>query len=275
MNVGGYRLVSVCLGAVAALLLVSVPPAQGQDRPSPTAPAVVVPQMNDCLMADPDDAWDVQASIVILDCSEVHNAQVFKTMPYPASGERPSVLMKKNMIHWLLACEQEHVLSWLGAPLDTTVPLRLDSTPRLPTDKQWEAGARWVVCTASHPKPSNYGAETTGTLPDLFASTPRIQWVNCPREAPVSGRFSFPVGCTTDSPWMFTGYGQVRGKVTKQYPSDLQAAANVMCARHSAAVAKTGPRVRAFGALFPKNHVAKRDPHVECFIPLSQWNGKL
>ena len=179
------------------------------------------------------------------------------------------------MFQWRMACEQKDVLGWLGAPSDTTLPLRLDVMPRVPTDKQWEAGARWVVCTASHPKPSNFGAETTGTLPDLFASTPRLQWVNCPREAPVSGRFSFPVGCTADSPWMYTGYGQVRGKVTKQYPSDLQASANAMCARQAAAVAKSGTRVRAVGALFPKGHVFKRDPYAECFIPLADWNGKL
>ena len=182
--------------------------------------------------------------------------------------------MKKNLIHWLLACEQEHVLSWLGAPSDTTLPLRVTLMPRLPSERQWEAGARWVVCTASHPKPSNYGAETTGTLPDLFASTPRIQWVNCPREAPVSGRFSFPVGCTADSPWMYTGSFTVAGKVTKKYPRDLQAKANEVCSKESAAVAKPGARVSAFGALFPRNHVAKRDPYAECFIPLADWNGK-
>lgn len=265
---------AVCLGGALASILLGAPTAQGQDPPAAPAVEVVVPQMNDCLMADLDDAWDPQASIVVLDCSEVHNAQVFKTMPYPPSGARPSEVMKSHMTHWLLACQQQHVLSWLGAPTDTSVPLRLTLMPRFPTDKQWEAGARWVVCTASHPKPSNYGAETTGTLPDLFASTPRIQWVNCPREAPVSGRFSFPVGCTPASMWMYTGYFTVSGKVTKHYPGDLQAKANRVCARESAAVSKSGVRVKAVGALFPKNHVAKREPYAECFIPLADWNGK-
>lgn len=275
MSLGGSRAVILALGAFAASLLTGAPAAEGQDPTGPASAEVVVPGMNDCLIADIDDAWDPLASVVIVDCAQVHNSQVFKVMPYPQPDVQPSALELRTMMDLRAACDQEQVLSWLGAPSSTSLPLRVTLMARLPTDKQWEAGARWAVCTASHPKPSNYGAETTGTLPDLFASTPRIDWVNCPREAPVSGRFSFPVGCTAESPWMYTGRFTVPGKVTKNYPRDLQAQANAMCAKASAAVAKSGARVKAVGALFPKNHVAKRDPYAECFIPLADWNGRL
>lgn len=236
---------------------------------------VVTPQMNDCLMADVDDAWATQASIVILDCAELHNAQVFKVLPYPDPDVRPSVIAQEYSIELLLACGQENVLDWLGAPTDTSIPLRVVRTPRLPTDRQWEAGARWAVCTASHPHPSSYGAQSRGTLPDLFASTPRIDWIECLDSRPRSGKLSLTVGCTAASKWVYTGYFKVKGKVTKKYPEDLQSTANATCAKASAAVSKSGSRVKAVGALFPRKYVLPRDPYAECFIPLAQWNGRL
>ena len=166
-------------------------------------------------------------------------------------------------------------MDWLGAPSGTTIPLRVVRTPRLPTDRQWDAGARWAVCTASHPHPSSYGAESRGTLPDLFASTPRIEWIECLDSRPRSGKFSFTLGCTSTSKWVYTGYFTVKGRVTKKYPQDLQSTANATCAKASARFAQAGPRVKAVAALFPRNYASTRDPYAECFIPLAQWNGRL
>lgn len=274
MRIGGLRLGVLAVGVLILTLGGALPVAQGHGTSGTDAAEVVVPQLDDCLLADIDDAWDVQASIQVLDCSEVHNAQVFKTLPYPQSGERPSDLLKGNTFEWMQACSQDQVLAWLGAPRETTIPLRLVLMFRLPTDRQWEAGARWVICTASHPHPSSYGADTRGTLPEKFASTPRIQWVQCVDGLPPHGKFSFPLGCTSSSRWLFTGNVKVEGKVTRRYPVDLQAKANAACATSSAAFAKAGPRVKAVGVLFPKRHVFKRDPYAECFIPLAEWNQR-
>ena len=251
--------------ALAATALVGTTVAQAE---------TVTPAVNDCLNVDPDMMWEADGALTIVECAESHDAQVFKTLAYPEDGAKPSVLKERIWDLFGGECNQGSMVGWLGAPKNTRLPLRVYTMPRIPTDEEWEAGARWVACTAARPTPSGDVAKLTTGLPELFGSTPLLEWVNCAKGTPKSGKWNEWAACSSKAKWLTVEGGQVQGKVTGAYPKDLQAKADAMCAKQAKPFLKKGAKTKPMAALGPKSEFPDGDPFAECFIALADWNGK-
>lgn len=234
----------------------------------------VTPAVSDCLNVDTEKTWEADAALTVVDCAESHNSQVFKTLAYPEGGAKPSVLKERIWDLFGGECNQGDMMGWLGAPRNTRLPLRVYTMPRIPTDVEWEAGARWVACTAARPAPSGDVANLTTGLPELFGSTPLQDWLNCAQGTPKSGKWTNWVPCTSKTKWLTIEGGQVKGKITGAYPKDLQAKGDAMCAKQAKPFLKKGAKTKPIAGLGPKSDFPDGDPFADCFIALADWNGK-
>lgn len=264
-HLGRVAAAAACLGLASALLVGGTTMAQAES---------VAPAVSDCLDVDSEKVWEADGALTIVECDEAHNAQVFKTLAYPEDGAKPSVLKERVWELFGGECNQGSMLGWLGAPKNTRLPLRVYTMPRIPTDEEWEAGARWVACTATRPSPSGDVAELTTGLPELFGSTPLREWVNCAKSTPKSGKWTEWAACTSKTKWLTIEGGQVKGKIAGAYPKDLQAKADAMCAKKAKPFLKKGSKTKPIAALGPKSEFPDGDPFAECFIALAEWNGK-
>ena len=233
------------------------------------------PQVNDCLKVDDGRFWEPDTLASIVECNTAHNAEVYAVVAYPDDAGAPSTIKDRIWDLFGGECNQGPALAWLGAPQSTQLPLRLYTMPRLPTDAEWEAGARWVACTASRPGSGTSGVATlTQTLPALYASTTVQDWVNCIKGAPASGKWLPWAPCTAKSKWLVVQGVQVKGKVTGNYPKDLQAKADALCAKQSKPFLKKGAKTKPVAGLGPKKDFPQGDPFADCFIAFADWNGK-
>jgi hypothetical protein len=233
------------------------------------------PQVNDCLTIEDGRFWEPDTLAAIVECDTPHNAEVYAVVAYPADAGAPSTIRDQIWDLFGGECNQGPALAWLGAPQSTQIPLRLYTIPRLPTDAEWEAGARWVACTASRPGSGPSGVATISqTLPELYASTTLQDWVNCIKGAPSSGKWLPWTACTSKSKWLVVQGVQVKGKVTGNYPKDLQAKANALCAKEAKPYLKKGAKTKPVAGLGPKKDFPQGDPFADCFIAFADWNGK-
>ena len=254
-----------CLALGASTLVAASGAAQAE---------TVAPEVNDCLEIANDSFWEVDAPVSVVDCAQPHNAEVYATVAYPEDAGAPSTLKDKAWDLFGGDCNQGPAIAWLGASTKTRIPLRLYTMPRLPTDEEWEAGARWVACAATRPDAKGDVATYTGTLPELFSSTPLLDWVNCYKGTPKSGKWTFWEPCTPKAKWLVIDGVQVKGKITANYPKDLQAKANAACAKQAKPYLKKGAKTAPIAGLGPKKDFPEGDPFADCFIALSEWNGK-
>jgi hypothetical protein len=259
--------VSASLALGAGLLLAATPVVNAADA---------APQVDDCIQVNDDILWEADAPVSIVECSEPHNAEVFAILAYPANAGAPSTLKDRIWDLFGGECNQGTALAWLGAPTSAALPLRLYTVPRIPTDEEWKAGARWVACTASRPSSTDGNvASLTQTLPELYASTSLQDWVNCLKGAPSSGRWLPWAPCTSKSKWLVVQGVQVKGKVTGNYPKDLQAKANGLCAKQAKKFLKKGAKTKPVAGLGPKKDFPQGDPFADCFIAFADWNGSV
>ena len=234
----------------------------------------VAPEVNDCLEVAEDSFWQYDTPISVVDCAEPHNAEVYATVAYPDDAGAPSTIADKVWELFGGDCTQGPAFAWLGASTKTRMPLRLYTMPRLPTDEEWEAGARWVVCAAARPASGSNVETLTGTMPELFKSLPLLDWVNCVKGTPKSGKWASWTPCTSKTKWLVIEGVQVKGKVTGSYPKDLQAKGDAMCAKVAKKYLKPGAKTAPIAGLGPKKDFPQGDPFADCFIALAEWNGK-
>ena len=254
-----------CLALGASTLVAASGAAQAE---------TVAPEVNDCLEIANDSFWEMDAAVSIVDCTEPHNAEVYATLAYPDDAGAPSTIVDKVWELFGGDCTQGPAFAWLGASTKTRMPLRLYTMPRLPTDEEWEAGARWVACAAARPGSGSNVETLTGTLPELFKSLPMLDWVNCIKGTPKSGKWIPWAPCTSKAKWLVIDGVQVKGKITANYPKDLQAKANAACAKQAKPYLKKGAKTAPIAGLGPKKDFPEGNPFADCFIALAEWNGK-
>ena len=231
------------------------------------------PAVDACLEVPRDRAFDAAAPFEVVDCAEPHNAQVFERAAYPDDLGAPSTISDRVYELFGKTCNYDNYLSWLGAA-KVSLPIRGYTIPRLPSDDEWEAGARWVACSAFIPDAKGNLTPLEGSLPALFASTPILDWLLCVAGTPKSGQWNQPVSCTGSAKWLFVAGGQVKGKIGKKYPKDLQAKADAMCAKYAKPFLKNGAKSKAVAGLGPKADFPDGNPFADCFIVKADWNGK-
>ena len=247
------------LGLTASALLAG--PSQAAETPV---------AVGDCL--DVEDSWSSTSPYTVVDCETEHNGEVYDIVPYPTRAGAPSTLSEEEISRISDECSFMAYDAWLGK--DISLPTRIWSWfVSLPSDDAWADGDREVLCRTMRPTPNYEALRYAGTIPDLIASTPIEQWLNCMPKAPKSGKPNPTRACDAKTPWLLLGGEPVKGKVTAKYPKDLQAAADKACASVGKRYGKKG--TKPIAALLPKSSVASGSVYTECFIPMKQWNGKV
>jgi hypothetical protein len=254
-------LASIALGA--GLLIGAGAPAQAAEAD---------PVKDDCLAVD-GDLWDSLAPFEVVECTERHNSEVIVMMKYPNNAGAPSTIANRVLEYFGNQCTYDVAMAWLGAG-KIKLPLRMNWWVRLPSDEQWEAGARWAACGSIRPGPKG-GPETyTGTLPAAFASTPLRDWVVCTPGTPKSGQWSDAVACTSKTKWLTINGIFIKGKPGKNYPKDFQAKADALCAKNAKPYLKKGSKTKPIAGLGPAKDFPPGEIFGNCFIALADWNGK-
>lgn len=230
------------------------------------------PAANDCLAVD-GELWDSMAPFEVVDCAEQHNAEVILIMDYPEDAGQPSSIADRVLEYFGEQCTFDAAMQWLGAG-KVKLPLRFNWWVRLPSDEQWEAGARWAVCSSIRPGPKGVPVSYTGVLPEIFASTPLADWVVCAPGTPKSGKWTQSVACTSKSKWMAINGIFIKGTPSKKYPKDVQAKANAMCAKNAKPFLKKGSKTKPIAGLGPAKDFPPGEIFGDCFIAYKEWNGK-
>ena len=250
---------AAALGLTAGALLVG-----------PTQAAETPVQVGDCL--DVEDSWSSTSTYAVVDCEAEHNAEIYDIVPYPTRADAPSTLSEEEISRISDECSFIAYDAWLGKEI--SLPTRIWSWfVSLPSDDAWADGDREVLCRTMRPTASYEALRYTGAIPDLIASTPIEQWLNCMPKAPKSGKPNPTRACDAKTPWLLLGGEPVKGTVTAKYPKDLQTAADKACVSAGKRYGKKG--TKPIAALLPKSSVASGSVYTECFIPMKQWNGKV
>ena len=261
-HLGRVAAAAACLALASTALVAGTTMAQAE-----TAPVA-----GDCINVE-GDPWDSTAPFAVVDCAEPHNSDVIKVLDYPADAGAPSTI--KDQVWGIFdgQCTRNDVLKWLGAE-KVKLPFLIGSWLRLPTDEEWTAGARWVVCGGQAMGKGGVLREYEGTLPELFASTPFIDWAMCAPGTPKSGTWNDTLPCAAKSKYLFIPGIMIKGKPGKNYPKDLQAKANGMCAKEARPFLKKGAKFNGLAGLGTASDMPPGEIYGDCFIPLASWNGK-
>lgn len=258
---GWAALVSLALGASLLVGLGGVASAADRD-----------PTVNDCLAVD-GELWDSMAPFAVVDCAEQHNSEVILMMDYPADAGEPSSIADRVLEYFGDQCTYDVAYEWLGAS-KVKLPIAFNWWVHLPSDAQWEAGARWAVCSSIRPGPKGVPMSYTGELPKIFASTPLKDWAVCAPGTPKSGKWTDAIPCTAKSKWLIINGIGFKGTPSKKYPKDVQAKANAMCAKNAKAFLKKGAKTKPLAGLGPAKDFPPGEIFGDCFIAYKEWNGK-
>lgn len=227
-------------------------------------------EVGDCLVVE--DAWSSTSPYKVVDCQALHNSEVYDIVPYPTRAGAPSTLSEEELSRIGDECSFIAFDSWLGK--DIALPTRIWSWfISAPSDEAWEAGNREVLCRTMRPTAKYEALRYTGTIPDLIASTPILEWLNCMTSRPKSGANNASLACSAKTTYLLLGGVPVKGKVTAKYPKDLQLAADKACASMIKKYAKKGST--GIAALLSKQSVGGGQVFTECFIQVKDWNGKV
>lgn len=236
--------------------------------------AAAAPAKGACLKYVPKVLEQPYGSGQEVDCAKPHNGEVFALATYPEDLGAPSTVGEDIWQYPL--CFNSELRKYVTGK-DTAMPLRVWFMPKLPTDAQWEAGARWVACTAYVPNDREEPATVSGSLPSNFAKAKdKLPYFYCAKtsKTPVSGTDVVDVACSAKSTWLLAAYASVSGEPGNPYPSaDLQAQADANCAKNAKPVMKKGSKVLAIMPL--KKYYVMGYTQADCFIAVSSWNGKV
>ena len=230
------------------------------------------PAANDCLAVD-GELWDSMAPFEVVDCAEQHNSEVILLMDYPDDAGQPSSIADRVLEYFGDQCTYDVAYRWLGAS-KVELPMGFNWWVRLPSDEQWDAGARWAVCSSIRPGADGAPRSYTGTLPSLFASTPLKDWVVCAVGTPKSGKWTEWLPCKSKSKWLVISGIFFKGTPSKKYPKDVQAKANAKCAKVAKPFLKKGSKVKPIAGLGPAKDFPPGEIFGDCFIAYKEWNGK-
>lgn len=239
---------------------------------TPSANAGFTPGVGDCLEIDPETFWSGAIVEGYPWCdSREHNAEIYYVAPYPKDFPPPSELGDRVRELWGL-CSQKAFYTWLGID-NSRMPLRIYKSIVIPTDVDWQ-NDEGVLCIAALFK-DGLPQMMTETIPAQFAATPLTDWLVCLNSAPKSGKPYRHQSCTSKAKWIMVNGVMVKGKITSQYPKDLQAKADKLCLARGKPLLKSGWKTAPVAALLPKEDIGSGPAFAECFIAYSEWTGKL
>ena len=266
MMIARRTIATVGAAALAASLLVVVHgSARAQDG--------VVPTVGDCLVIEKGTLWDFYGGTSIVSCDEAHQSEVYGVTAYPESEGAPSTIGDRAWELFGEDCSYRSQEDYLGTGA-WVLPVRVSGSFRLPTDEQWEKGARWVLCITYRPDAKYQPISYQGALPTILAGTPGLEVLSCMNGVPKTGLWNPTVPCTKKAKWLVIGGIGFKGKPSQAYPKDVQKKADSLCAKNAKGLLVKGAKTPARAGLGPKNDMSGGDIFADCFVALPDWNGK-
>lgn len=233
----------------------------------------VAPAVGDCLALDLQRVGSATEPVMFVSCSSKHASEVFAVAAYPANAGAPSTIADRVWELFGSQCSSAVLAQWIkGFPVNMATAISRNFT--LPSDDQWRAGARWVLCRTIRLGSSLSPISYAGALPKLFASTPLLGWLLCTKNKPMTARWNVSAPCSSGSVWLNIGGVDIVGQAGNPYPGALQKEADGKCAKAAKPVLAKGSPVLPVAALAPKEDFVNGSPFAECFIPVKEWNGK-
>lgn len=257
----------IALAAGSALALSLVPSVT-------VASAAEAPQVGDCVKDSARSAWDPLIPAEMVDCDDSHTGEVSYLGTYPEDLPKPSTIGLGVYEYEQQMCPSEEASKYVSGE-QPTITTRLSSTFKVPTDKQWEAGDRTVLCLAVVFSAQGQ-QEWKGSLPEVLAGKGFTQFLACRAKKPKSGVWEPPQECTSNKQWLLVAETKVKGKATSNpYPGKaVQKAANKACKKKAKAYTKKGTKVRLVAAVPPESDWNAGFKFADCFIPRKNYNGK-
>lgn len=257
--------------ALAGSLLVPITLATAEESDSPLA-------VGDCLVYG-QDVWidGIQSPTAqVVDCVASHNAEIFAVGDYTWDAP-PSEFVQSDAYFTELydvTCSSDALADFLGERFG--IPTRLEVVPKVPTDEEWSAGARWTACAVFDDLRRDL-VSWTGTLPDRVAASLRSIAL-CSRKPPVSGADIVRSVCNKKAQWIavFGIFGLTAEAVPGAgFPGRaLQREVNAICKRSAKDFTKPGAKARFIGAVVSEQDWNFGIKAATCFIPVKNWNGR-
>lgn len=238
---------------------------------TPAANAGYWPTAGDCITIEPETFWSGAVGKSYGGCGRDHNAEIYYVAPYPKDFPPPSQLGDRVRELWGL-CPEKAFNKWLGID-QTRMPLKVNRSVLVPTDLQ--VSNDWGVPCIAALIDNGLPQTVVEAIPEEFAATPLTDWLVCLNSDPKSGKPYRHQSCTSMAKWIMVNGVMVKGKITSQYPKDLQAKADKLCLERGKPLLKAGWKTAPRAALLPKEDIGSGPAFAECFIAFAEWTGKL
>ncbi len=233
------------LGLALALVAVPLEGAQAGDIAGASA------SVGDCVTYP--FVGDPSATGVVGPCASLHNAEVLRVVSVPGVFPVPSTYSSRRNTFISQRCRLAHAAGYLGVTTSDPALGRLGLIWVLPTDSQWNAGARWAVCSVYRRTPVTWAPMTwRNRLPWLISHHGVAPFIRCTTSKPASGVYPDLLACTSRSQWLQITYlGISRGSAARD------------CGRAAARLTTPGVPVSYGRARYPGRLMS----YFECFIP--------
>ena len=197
---GTRRMIAV---AVTALVMAGVPITEAQAGDMPAAPSASV---GDCVTYP--FQGDPSAIGVVAPCSQRHNAEVFRVITLSSTYPAPSVESGARTANISARCGMARATSVLGLPTSLPALGQLSVAYVLPTDSQWNAGARWAVCSVFWRtyQASPYARSWSGRLSAKVAGLGPERFYSCLSGQPGTAQTVQRVTCSGPPQWLQITY---------------------------------------------------------------------
>ncbi|WP_307816585.1 septum formation family protein [Nocardioides limicola] len=179
--------------------------------------SVELPELGACRMLTPEDVAEPSNATRIVDCAEPHTAETY------AVGELPERLVEESYDSSRLGnfayrrCS-EAFEEFLGADESAVMRSMLSWAWFRPSEKAWEAGARWYRCDAvGGGDQSVEFVELPETAKGLLRPPPPDEWMACAVGPTVEGSVKVP--CSADHDWRAVTTIRL-GRDDDEYPGD-------------------------------------------------------
>lgn len=259
-------LVAAASAALVASALVAVQSSAAAEETGPT--------VGDCLVIEKGTLFDYYGETTVVPCTEAHQSEVYEVIAYPEDEGAPSSIGDRAWELFGGQCTYMSREDYLGTG-SWKLPVRVYGAFRLPTDEEWEAGARWVLCTTYRPDAKFEPMSYKGDLPTLLAGSPGLDFLSCLNGTPKTGQWNNDVPCTKKAKWIVIMGVGFKGKPSKTYPKDVQKKADGMCAKRTKGLTVKGAKTPARAGLGPKSDMTEGEIYGDCYMAFKEWNGKI